>query len=84
MLLRRSTEISVSVALVLKAFSFWKRFLFFDRFVVLNASLSHVGNSGQFRSSYLGKAEQPQEQRYPFLSVCAVFLCPYNGMAVSV
>ena len=22
-----------------------------------------------------GKAQQPQEQRYPLLSVCAVFLC---------
>ena len=29
----------------------------------------------KFRSPYLGKAQQPQEQRYPFLSVCAVFLC---------
>ena len=27
----------------------------------------------KFRSPYLGKAQQPQEQRYPFLSVCAVF-----------
>ena len=26
-------------------------------------------------SSYPGKAQQPQEQRYPFLSVCAVFSC---------
>ena len=24
---------------------------------------------------FLGKAQQPQEQRYPFLRVCAVFLC---------
>ena len=24
---------------------------------------------------YLGKAQQPQEQRYPFLSVCVVFSC---------
>ena len=30
---------------------------------------------GKFRSPYLGKAQQPQEQRYPFLSVCAVFSC---------
>ena len=29
----------------------------------------------KFWSHYLGKAQQPQEQRYPFLSVCAVFLC---------
>ena len=25
---------------------------------------------GKFGSLYLGKAQQPQEQRYPFLSVC--------------
>ena len=30
---------------------------------------------GKFRSPYPAKAEQPQEQRYPFLSVCAVFSC---------
>ena len=28
---------------------------------------------GQLESPYLGKAQQPQEQRYPFLSVCEVF-----------
>ena len=28
---------------------------------------------GKFGSPYLDKAQQPQEQRYPFLSVCAVF-----------
>ena len=28
-----------------------------------------------FGSSCLAKAEQPQEQRYPFLPVCAVFAC---------
>ena len=28
---------------------------------------------GKFGSPYLGKAQQPQEQRYPFLPVCAVF-----------
>ena len=28
-----------------------------------------------FESPYLGKAEQPQEQCYPFLLVCAVFSC---------
>ena len=27
----------------------------------------------RFRSPYLGKAQQSQEQRYPVLSVCAVF-----------
>ena len=30
---------------------------------------------GKFGSPYLGKGQQPQEQRYPFLSVCAVFSC---------
>ena len=30
---------------------------------------------GKFGSPYLGKAQQPQEQLYPFLSVCAVFSC---------
>ena len=28
---------------------------------------------GKFGSPYLGKAQQPQDQRFPFLSVCAVF-----------
>ena len=30
---------------------------------------------GKFELPYLGKAQQPQEQHYPFLSVSAVFLC---------
>ena len=30
---------------------------------------------GKFGSPYESKAQQPQEQRYPFLSVCAVFPC---------
>ena len=30
---------------------------------------------GKFGSPYLGKAQQPQEQRYPFLSMCVVFPC---------
>ena len=29
----------------------------------------------KFRSLYPSKAQQPQEQRYPFLSVCAVVSC---------
>ena len=41
--------------------------------------------AGHFGSSYLGKAQQPQEQRYPFLSVCAVFsMCPNNAVPASV
>ena len=28
---------------------------------------------GKFKVPYLGTAQQPQEQRYPLLSVCAVF-----------
>ena len=32
---------------------------------------------GKFGSPYLGKAQQPEEQRYPFLSgVCSIFVCP--------
>ena len=34
---------------------------------------------GKFGSPYLGKAQQPQEQRYPFLVVCQ-----NNGMAANV
>ena len=30
---------------------------------------------GKFGLPYLGKAQKPQEQRFPFLSVCAVLLC---------
>ena len=30
---------------------------------------------GKFRSPYLGKAQQPQEQHYPFLLVYVVFPC---------
>ena len=30
---------------------------------------------GEFGSPYLGKEQQPQEQRYPFLSVWVVLLC---------
>ena len=33
----------------------------------------------KFRSPYLGKAHQPQEQHYPFLPVCAVFSCVPNN-----
>ena len=41
-------------------------------FFFFSASLSLTGNFG---SSYLCKAQQPQEQRYPFLSVFAAFSC---------
>ena len=30
------------------------------------------------RYAYPGKAQQPQEQRYPLLSVCAVFPCVHT------
>ena len=33
----------------------------------------YISRYGKFGSLYLGKAQQPQEQRYPFLSMCAVF-----------
>ena len=35
----------------------------------------HCPLLGKFGSPYLGTAQQPQEQRYPYLSVCAVFSC---------
>ena len=38
-------------------------------FLVLHFPLREVG------SLCLGKAQQPQEQRYPFLSACVVFSC---------
>ena len=38
----------------------------------------------KFGSPYLGKVQQLQEQRHPFLSVCVVFfVCPNNGVAAS-
>ena len=40
-------------------------------FLFFSTSLSLAANG----SPYLGKAQQPQEQRYPFLSVCVVFSC---------
>ena len=39
----------------------------------LYTSLSFVGDSGHH--SWLRHSMQPQEQHYPFLSVCAVFSC---------
>ena len=33
---------------------------------------------GKFGLSSLGKAQQPQEQRYPFLVVCAAFPCVHT------
>ena len=40
---------------------------------------------GKFGSLYLDKTQQPQEQRYPFLSVCAVLsVCPNDGVAARV
>ena len=42
-------------------------------FVFYSTSLSLAGNSG--RLTWVIKAQLPQEQRYPFLSVCAVFSC---------
>ena len=42
----------------------------YTRFIYVRTSLSLAGT---FRSPYPGTTQQPQEQRYPFLSVCAVF-----------
>ena len=39
---------------------------------------------GQFGSPYPGQAQQPQEQRYPFLPVCSIFMSLNNGIAASV
>ena len=42
-------------------------------FFPFSSSLSHAGISRHL--PYLCKAQQPQEQRHPFLPVCAVFSC---------
>ena len=41
---------------------------------------------GKFGSPYLAKAQQLQEQRYPFLSLCvySIAVCPNNGIYVFV
>ena len=39
-------------------------------------------NLRKFGSPYLGNAQQPQEQRYPFLSVCTVLKCSCVQTAV--
>ena len=41
-------------------------------FLFFSTSLSFVGNA---RLRYLGKAQQLQKQRYPFVSVCVAFSC---------
>ena len=40
----------------------------------LSALLSLAGISGRKSFTWV-RLQQPQEQRYPFLSVCAVFVC---------
>ena len=47
-------------------------FLYFFSFLIF---LYVIVLCGKFGSPYPGKAQPPQEQRYPFLSVCAVFSC---------
>ena len=42
-------------------------------FAFFSTSLSLAGNFG--RHTLVSKAQQPQEQRYPLLSVCVVFSC---------
>ena len=49
-----------------------KRFYFLF-FIFLLLLCPFAGNSG--RPTHIIKAQQPKEQRYPFLSVCAVFSC---------
>ena len=38
-------------------------------------SIYFIVRGGNFGSPHLGTAQQLREQRYPFLSVCAVFSC---------
>ena len=66
--IRRATRrVSESVDISLNIYIFWY-------FVVL---------CGKFGSPYLGKVGQSEEQRYPLLSVCAVFVCLNTAMAAS-
>ena len=60
-----------------------KTFFFFSSVVVVvvvvvvfvfRTSLSFVGNWG-IEVAFRSKVQQPQEERYPFLSVCAVLPC---------
>ena len=53
-------------------FFFFFSFFFFKFY--FRFSLSLVGNWG-IGVAFSGKVQQPQEQRYPFLSVCAVVSC---------
>ena len=41
-----------------------------------------IVSRGKIGSPYLGKAEQPQEQRYPLCQchVCSIFVRPNNGV----
>ena len=39
---------------------------------------------GKFKSPDLGEAQQPEEQRYPFLSVCAVSSCVHRWVWLAV
>ena len=52
-------------------------FLFFFLLLLLHLLLFKYFNvpCGKFGPLYFGKAQQPQEQRYPFLSACVVFSC---------
>ena len=50
---------------LVKPTTFFKTFFFFLKYFIVPC--------GKFGSSYPGKALQPQEQRYPLLSVCAIF-----------
>ena len=55
-------------------FSMWIKCDEHERFWI-GYSTSGFVPCGKFGSPYLCKAQQPQEQRYPFLSVSAVFSC---------
>ena len=47
----------------------------FDKALPINLHIALFVPCRKFESPYLGKTQQLQEQHYPFLSVCAVFLC---------
>ena len=51
-------------------FFFFSFFFFFLYIILFSTSLSLAGNPGPL--TWVIKAQQPQEQRYPFLSVCLV------------
>ena len=56
----------------------------FDDRLFLVCVFSTLVLCGKFWSPCLSKAQQPQEQRYHFVSMCVECSCPNNGMAAKV